>query len=295
MGETSIYASELDSPDEGDDSGGSLPPLDELSNAEPGAANLTDAEILRHLEPIPGSELGLKRARSRKLFPKLDERRLTGSTGLPTLLSTHIGTNIIGSEDMYKRLNAFMDVIELWGHQMFPCLKFDDLLYRLEKLGHKRAVKRYLEHMREGIFDKCTMSAQTTWTDVDDSHTIQPSSEDYEGNLDWGDSSVAPDKSKEMSASTMALDSSRGSAQPSTQLTAEQLQRMEENRKRALDRLMARQKSENDGRSAGARGSDQEGEKQLSNSTEDSFVEQSSKMLSESEFLAELGFSNEAG
>ncbi|CDW59537.1 TIMELESS-interacting protein [Trichuris trichiura] len=293
MDETSFYGPQLDSPDEDNDSRDSLLPLDELSNAETGTVKLTDEEILRQLEPIHDPNSGLRKARSRKLFPKLDERRLTGTSGLPTLLSTHVSTSITGSEDMYVRLNAFMDVIELWGHHMFPCLKFDDLLYRLEVLGHKKAVKRYLEHMREGIFDKCSMSAQKTWSDVDDSRTALP--DDYEENLDWSSSSIAPDKSKKMNASTMTLDSSGRSVQSSTQFTPEQIQRMEENRKRALERLIARQKSENNEKIAAPKRSDQQDEKQSPNASEDSFAEQSSRMLSENEFLAELGFSSEAG
>uniref|UniRef100_A0A5S6QDI8 TIMELESS-interacting protein n=1 Tax=Trichuris muris TaxID=70415 RepID=A0A5S6QDI8_TRIMR len=283
------YESESDCLDRADSPGAPLENADEHSNGKAGGEKLTDEEILRRLEPIPGADSDLKSKRSRRIFPKLDESRITGSSGLPSLLSAHVTANIPASEDVYKKLNALMDGIEFWGHQMFPSLKFDDLLYRLEVLGHKKGVKRFLQNMREGIFDHRNAPALSNCSDIDDSNVV-----DCENTLAEDESAVVHDNSNETRSPTMSHTSAEESLALHTQLTTEQLRRMEENRKRALERLMARQKLAANEQLTGTKGGDQNEAERLPNASDQSFFDQSDRMLSESEFLAEFGFKYDA-
>ncbi|XP_003373721.1 TIMELESS-interacting protein [Trichinella spiralis] len=52
----------------------------------------------------------------------------------------------------FSNLNAVMHKMELWAHQLYPSLRFDDVLERLEKLGHKKTVQTFLAKCREDAF-----------------------------------------------------------------------------------------------------------------------------------------------
>ncbi|KRX91308.1 TIMELESS-interacting protein, partial [Trichinella pseudospiralis] len=52
----------------------------------------------------------------------------------------------------FSNLNTVMNKMELWAHQLYPSLRFDDVLERLEKLGHKKAVQTFLAKCREDAF-----------------------------------------------------------------------------------------------------------------------------------------------
>ncbi|KRX91307.1 Protein TIPIN -like protein, partial [Trichinella pseudospiralis] len=92
------------------------------------------------------------RRRTTVPYVKLNEARLTGPFGLPALL-THFSTlkpNV--NKDEFSNLNTVMNKMELWAHQLYPSLRFDDVLERLEKLGHKKAVQTFLAKCREDAF-----------------------------------------------------------------------------------------------------------------------------------------------
>ncbi|CAJ0963876.1 unnamed protein product, partial [Mesorhabditis belari] len=51
----------------------------------------------------------------------------------------------------YQNLENVMKLYQHWAHVMYPKFKFEDTVAQCEKLGGKRAIKIYMERMRQGM------------------------------------------------------------------------------------------------------------------------------------------------
>uniref|UniRef100_A0A1I7ULE6 TIMELESS-interacting protein n=1 Tax=Caenorhabditis tropicalis TaxID=1561998 RepID=A0A1I7ULE6_9PELO len=80
----------------------------------------------------------------------LNESTLTSSKGLPALREVFKTFKPNPKDNPYSNLDKMMKKYAYWGHLMFPKLKTEDVLNRVETLGTRRQVKVYLMKQRLG-------------------------------------------------------------------------------------------------------------------------------------------------
>ncbi|KAM3927241.1 TIMELESS-interacting protein [Leptodactylus fuscus] len=80
--------------------------------------------------------------------PKLDANRLTSQRGLPALRNLFDGTKFKGKGHEAEDLKVLIRQMENWAHRLFPKLQFEDFLNRLETLGGKKEVQTCLKRIR---------------------------------------------------------------------------------------------------------------------------------------------------
>ncbi|PIC50205.1 hypothetical protein B9Z55_001202 [Caenorhabditis nigoni] len=80
----------------------------------------------------------------------LNEKTLTGPKGITALRETFQNFNPNPKDDPYKNLEKMMKKYAYWGHLMFPKMKTEDVLNRVETLGTRRQVKLYIMKQRLG-------------------------------------------------------------------------------------------------------------------------------------------------
>ncbi|KRX65693.1 TIMELESS-interacting protein [Trichinella sp. T9] len=148
---------------------------------------------------------------------KLNEARLTGPSGLPALAKLYSNFNLNVGKDEFSNLNAVMHKMELWAHQLYPSLRFDDVLERLEKLGHKKTVQTFLAKCREDAFRR-------------DSDSSEGEAENEELSLK---DLFFMDANKSNNYNDLSNAKNEVEKTEQTQLTEEQLARIEANRLRA--------------------------------------------------------------
>ncbi|OUC47092.1 replication Fork Protection Component Swi3 [Trichinella nativa] len=121
------------------------------------------------------------------------------------------------SSIVFSNLNAVMHKMELWAHQLYPSLRFDDVLERLEKLGHKNTVQTFLAKCREDAFRR-------------DSDSSEGEAENAELSLK---DLFFMDANKSNNYNDLSNAKNEVEKTEQTQLTEEQLARIEANRLRA--------------------------------------------------------------
>ncbi|XP_044139091.1 TIMELESS-interacting protein [Bufo gargarizans] len=158
--------------------------------------------------------------------PKLDAQRLTSQRGLPALRNLFDGTKFKGKGHEADDLKVLMRQMENWAHRLFPKLQFEDFLSRLETLGNKKEVQTCLKRIR--------MDLPIVHEDFMSEDVIIQKEEDV------------PDfASEEFSALT---ESSPPSVSQSSvvELSEETLQRIERNRRLAMEKRMLKMQVQTD-------------------------------------------------
>ncbi|XP_023236497.1 TIMELESS-interacting protein-like [Centruroides sculpturatus] len=79
---------------------------------------------------------------------KLDASRLCGERGIAILPKIFEDVRFKGKGYEKEDLNKLMSTLEHWAYRMYPCVSFDECLQTIEKLGNKAPVKVYLKKLR---------------------------------------------------------------------------------------------------------------------------------------------------
>uniref|UniRef100_F1L6U7 TIMELESS-interacting protein n=1 Tax=Ascaris suum TaxID=6253 RepID=F1L6U7_ASCSU len=83
--------------------------------------------------------------------PKLREQELCGPKGLMELKKMFDSYTPNSRKNPYENLADIMNKVEYWAHLLYPKMKFDDFIARVETLGDRRMLKTYIEKMRLGM------------------------------------------------------------------------------------------------------------------------------------------------
>ncbi|XP_075392120.1 TIMELESS-interacting protein [Tenrec ecaudatus] len=159
--------------------------------------------------------------RVKRNMPKLDAQRLISERGLPTLRHVFDKTKFKGKGHEAEDLKKLIRHMEHWAHRLFPKLKFEDFVDRVEYLGNKKEVQTCLKRIR---------------LDLPIVHEDFISNKDEGG--DGSDHDVpATDLDPFM---TNLSESERAAPEPSRSLTEEERQRIERNKQLALERRQAK-------------------------------------------------------
>ncbi|XP_034016568.1 TIMELESS-interacting protein [Thalassophryne amazonica] len=174
----------------------------------------------------------LKRKGVRRPQPKLDSERLTSDRGLPALRTLFDHVHFKGKGHEAEDLLLLMQKMENWAHRLYPKLQFEDFIDKVEKLGSKKDVQTCLKRIR--------LDMPLTHDDFIDNpgeDEVSPEANIFGDPEPFGDQSL-PDDPPRPAHSTPAA------AGPA--LSEEQRERMELNRRRALERRLARQQQQTD-------------------------------------------------
>ncbi|XP_043776475.1 TIMELESS-interacting protein isoform X2 [Cervus elaphus] len=154
-------------------------------------------------------------------IPKLNAERLISERGLPALRHMFEKAKFKGKGHEAEDLKTLIRHMEHWAHRLFPKLKFEDFIDRVEYLGNKKEVQTCLKRIR---------------LDLPILH------EDFVSNND----EVEENKGHDVTATELDpfLTNSYGSvefaSESSRSLTEEQQQRIERNKQLALERRQAK-------------------------------------------------------
>ncbi|CAH2274474.1 TIMELESS-interacting [Pelobates cultripes] len=112
----------------------------DLENGDDWTQNIGQTQ--KEEEPKP------TRRASKRPQPKLDANRLTSQRGLPALRNLFDGVKFKGKGHEAEDLKTLLRHMENWAHRLFPKLRFEDFLNRLETLGGKKEVQTCLKRIR---------------------------------------------------------------------------------------------------------------------------------------------------
>ncbi|XP_071104702.1 TIMELESS-interacting protein-like [Haliotis cracherodii] len=124
-----------------------LQPLGEEDDDVPLSQDPENAEVLAKLKGMRGA--GKKVVRRPQ--PKLDATRLSGDRGIPVLPRVFKDVKFKGRGHEAEDLRVMMKYLEHWAHRLFPMMPFDEVLERVEKLGTKKEVQTCIKKMRLDI------------------------------------------------------------------------------------------------------------------------------------------------
>ncbi|XP_052004466.1 TIMELESS-interacting protein [Xyrauchen texanus] len=158
-----------------------------------------------------------KRRTVKRPQPKLDANRLISEKGLPALRTLFDNVKFKGKGHEAEDLKLLLQKTENWAHRLYPKLKFEDFIDRVESLGGKKEVQTCLKRIR--------LDMPLTHEDFIEAAEVHIQEESDPG----GDGGFPEDP---FIHSTPAPAS----------LTEEQQQRIELNKQLALERRLARQK-----------------------------------------------------
>ncbi|XP_075216769.1 uncharacterized protein LOC142322043 isoform X2 [Lycorma delicatula] len=173
-----------------------------------------------------------KKKRKQSQKPKLNILKLMDNNGLGALEGIFKDVNFKGKGYEYEDLKLIMRKMEIWAHQLYPSLQFDDCLAKLEKLGHNKSVSTYVRKIRMGLE-----------VEISRDEVIDMEDDDEDDNKH---NQLCP------SSSTDAFDQLIGSQEKTTHastgepsgLTTEQRERMLRNRLIAEQRRMEKMKAQ---------------------------------------------------
>ncbi|XP_063268308.1 TIMELESS-interacting protein isoform X2 [Prinia subflava] len=149
--------------------------------------------------------------------PRLDAQRLISERGLPALRHMFDNVKFKGKGHEAEDLKTLIQHMEHWAHRLFPKLQFEDFIDRVEALGSKKEVQTCLKRIR---------------LDLPILHEDFKNNEDGEGEGSGRDPAAGDPHSPCGEAGPRSP--------PGPALTEEQQQRMERNRRLALERRRAR-------------------------------------------------------
>ncbi|CAG9537259.1 unnamed protein product [Cercopithifilaria johnstoni] len=183
-----------------------------------------------------------RKVRKQRLIknPKLRDIELCGSNGFLELKRS-FDSYTPKNENPYDDLLVMMSRIEHWGHLLCPKMTFGDFVARVESLGDKRMVKTMLTKMRLDM----PLTDDDFLANKENEQEVQLAgkreNEQFTDTLlnDTNLFEFFDDLPSESVTSHQATSSSEYSA---SKLSLEQLQRIEENKRRAQELRMQREK-----------------------------------------------------
>ncbi|CAN9506601.1 unnamed protein product [Ophioblennius macclurei] len=182
-----------------------------------GFDNGDEADLSKLAEVPAAKRKGVKRPQ-----PKLDSQRLISDRGLPALRSLFQDVTFKGKGHEEENLRLLMQKMENWAHRLFPKLRFEDFMDKVEKLGAKKEVQTCLKRIRLDM-----PLTHDDFTGEEAELLEQPPPEDLDPFAGLLHSTPAP---------TPAPVQAPPLAEAPPSLTEEQRSRMEESRRRALER-----------------------------------------------------------
>lgn len=199
-------------------------------DGDPFADGEKDGDVSRLADVPAAKRKGVKRPQ-----PKLDSQRLISERGLPALRTLFDNVHFKGKGHEAADLRLLMQKMENWAHRLYPKLQFEDFIDKVEKLGGKKEVQTCLKRIR--------LDMPLTHEDfMGGEEEAAPESHVF------GD----PDPFNEANFNNLQVPIHSTPAPPAPpspaapSLTEEQRKRMELNRKRALERKLARQQQQTD-------------------------------------------------
>lgn len=197
---------------------------------------------------------GPKRAKSN--VPRLTTERLRGPKGVHTIEKYFEGFKFHGKGREKEDLDRIMKRLEHWSHRLFPKLNFDDCLEKIENLGVKKDLQVFLKRYR---LDMVTADEDVMRPDLvdDDDDDDRPADSAPQEEFDLllaeqidkqrqKDTSVADSSAfDDLLASTSYQNQSQVRTprkEPSSALSDEVKERIERNRKLAMERKLATMK-----------------------------------------------------
>ncbi|XP_015279565.1 PREDICTED: TIMELESS-interacting protein [Gekko japonicus] len=154
-------------------------------------------------------------------MPKLDAQRLISERGLPALRSMFDNVKFKGKGHEAADLKMLIKNMEHWAHRLFPKLQFEDFVERVECLGNKKEVQTCLKRIR---------------LDLPILHEDFPGNEGDDGGSNG--LNTATEEVDIFSEHQNAREEVVSS--PTATLTEEQQQRIERNKRMALERRQAK-------------------------------------------------------
>ncbi|TMS01258.1 TIMELESS-interacting protein [Larimichthys crocea] len=204
-----------------------------------------DGDVSKLADVPAAKRKGVKRPQ-----PKLDSNRLISDRGLPALRTLFDDVRYKGKGHEAEDLRLLMGKMENWAHRLFPKLQFEDFMDRVEKLGTKKEVQTCLKRIRLDMPLTHEDYVENDGEEVAPEPNVFRDPDPFNGSIFPGDlqrpvhstpAPVAPPSPSPVFPSPAA---------PS--LTEEQRQRMELNRRRALERKLARQQQQTDSQTSAA-------------------------------------------
>ncbi|XP_069031146.1 TIMELESS-interacting protein isoform X2 [Embiotoca jacksoni] len=201
-------------------------------------ANAEDGDMSKLADVPAAKRRGVKRPQ-----PKLDSQRLISERGLPALRTLFDNVRFKGKGHEAEDLRLLMQKMENWAHRLYPKLQFEDFIDKVEKLGTKKEVQTCLKRIR--------LDMPLTHEDFmgkDDEEEVRPEVEVFGDSDPFGRGSFVNDPEEPVHSTPALAAPPLPPAPPPPSLTEEQRTRMELNRRRALERKLARQQlAENNG------------------------------------------------
>ncbi|XP_069572038.1 TIMELESS-interacting protein isoform X1 [Brachyistius frenatus] len=201
-------------------------------------ANAEDGDMSKLADVPAAKRRGVKRPQ-----PKLDSQRLISERGLPALRTLFDNVRFKGKGHEAEDLRLLMQKMENWAHRLYPKLQFEDFIDKVEKLGAKKEVQTCLKRIR--------LDMPLTHEDFmgkDDEEEVRPEVEVFGDPDPFGRGSFVNDPEEPVHSTPALAAPPLPPAPPPPSLTEEQRTRMELNRRRALERKLARQQlAENNG------------------------------------------------
>ncbi|KAK7115653.1 TIMELESS-interacting protein-like [Littorina saxatilis] len=203
-------------------------------------------EVLAKLKGMKGaSKNTVKRS-----MPKLDGTRLTGERGIPILPHVFKDVKLKGKGHEVGDMRVVMRYLEHWAHRLFPMMPFDKVLERIERLGTKRDVQTCIKKMR---MDMPVLGSDTVSRGDDDgegerdgdqesNERQNPKAEDLFDAMIRDEQELLADTqgvsktTNSQTTSGVAATSSTSSGQLTQGLSSEVFERMERNRRMAMER-----------------------------------------------------------
>ncbi|XP_026565087.1 TIMELESS-interacting protein [Pseudonaja textilis] len=158
----------------------------------------------------------------KRTIPKLDAQRLISERGLPALCSLFDNVNFKGKGHEEADLKTLIRHMEHWAHRLFPQLPFENVVERIESLGNKKPVQACLKRIRLDL------------------PLLNEDFRSHEGVEDENNRHSPATEEPIFLPETQNSPKESGSPSSSPALTEEQQQRIERNRRRALERRQAK-------------------------------------------------------
>ncbi|XP_013417445.1 TIMELESS-interacting protein isoform X2 [Lingula anatina] len=191
--------------------------------------------------------------------PKMDSTRLTSDKGIPLLPNLFKDVKFKGRGHEGEDLRRMMQILEHWGHRLFPKMPFDELLERCERLGAKKEVQTCVKKIRSDmpLMDDDFVSRNYDSGDEDDSKNKKAADEveDMDAEEAFDEMMRQEAAKKQTAMESLPPHLSDGAVSPvrqnnrplstpsSKSMTCEQLARMERNKQLAKERRMSKLKN----------------------------------------------------
>ncbi|GFS26288.1 TIMELESS-interacting protein [Elysia marginata] len=279
-----------------------LEPMRDMRQDEDDQAeeDLTDnAELLAKLKSMKGASKNT----TKRTMPKLDAARLTGERGMAILPKTFERVKLKGRNHEAEDLKVIMHNLQHWGHRLFPKMTFDEILERVERLGAKKEVQTCLKKIRLDIpvlaSDMVDDEEDTVQRAGDENEAISREESHQESSRLNGSHDEISDEELEdllrdqgqpVTSHPVSAPSQNSAPQSANAgLSEEVRKRIEENKRKAMERRAAKMAASNKKRDAdvsntneviNANSNTSDKDRDISNSTEDMQMEITEGVLS---------------